>query len=246
MIVIELCKKLGVIVLSSKRKELQRARAWRYFLDATWDLIQIKGLNKITVREIADRAGYTTSSVYNYFKELSHVKFFAVMRATNPYVKDLPKYLEKGDNIIDKWLYAWECFAKHSYELPDIYFLLYVENLGTIPENLIETYYSIYEHEHVGLSDKVASIMKQHNISLRSSLYIQGAVEEGYIAEEDVEFLAETTMLIWTGMLTNYLNLRNKYSKEEVTKRTMNYVKKTIVNTVHPDKREQIQYEYGK
>lgn len=232
--------------MESKRKELQRARAWRYFLDATWDLIQEKGLHHIRVREIADRAGYTTSSVYNYFKELSHLKFFAVMRATNPYVQDLPTYLDQGDNIIDKWLYSWECFSKHAYDQPDIYFLLYIENLGTIPENLVETYYKIYEHEHIGLSDKVSSIMKHHNISTRSSLYLKDAVTEGYIEEKDLEYLAEATMLIWTGMLTNYLNLRNKYSKEEVTKRTMNYIKETILNTVRPEKRSEIQYEYGK
>src|SRR5699024_10473074 len=66
--------------MEKKRKEIQTARMWRYFLDAASELIKTKSLHEITIREIADKAGFTSSTVYNYFKDLSHLKFFAVMR----------------------------------------------------------------------------------------------------------------------------------------------------------------------
>src|SRR5699024_12204096 len=96
--------------MNKRRKEVKTVRMWRYLLDAASDLIEEKGLDHITIREIADRAGYTSSTVYNYFRDLSHLKFFAVMRYTNSYFKELPTYMEKGHNTIEKWLYAWECF----------------------------------------------------------------------------------------------------------------------------------------
>src|SRR5699024_90287 len=82
-----------------KRKEIQTARMWRYFLDAASELIKTKSLHEITIREIADKAGFTSSTVYNYFKDLSHLKFFAVMRFTKTYVQDLPSYMEKGYKV---------------------------------------------------------------------------------------------------------------------------------------------------
>jgi AcrR family transcriptional regulator len=231
--------------LNKKRKEIQTARMWRYFLDAASELIQEKGLHRITIREIADGAGYTSSTVYNYFRDLSHLKFFAVMRYTNNYFQDLPAYMEKGNNTVEKWLYAWECFCKHSFQLPEIYSLLYIENLGNIPEELMKNYYQVYANELINLSEEVQSIISQHNIATRSSLYIQNAKEEGFMNDEDIEYIADTTMLIWTGMLTNLLNLRRNVSKEDAAKQAMDYIYKSIMNTIVPGKRKEITYEYG-
>ncbi|MFD1416031.1 TetR/AcrR family transcriptional regulator [Oceanobacillus jeddahense] len=231
--------------MNSTRKEIQTARMWRYFLDAASDLIEEKGLHQITVRQIADRAGYTSSTVYNYFRDLSHLKFFAVMRYTNSYFKDLPLYMDKGINTIDKWLYAWECFCRHSFQHPEIYSLLYIENLGNIPEELVKNYYQVYANELIDLSDSVQSIISQHDIATRSSLYIQNAKEEGFLEENDIEYIADTTMLIWTGMLTNVLNLRREISNEEAAKQTMHYIQRSILQTVLPEKRNELTYQYG-
>jgi AcrR family transcriptional regulator len=232
--------------VKSTRKEIQTARMWRYFLDAASDLIEEKGLHQITVREIADRAGYTSSTVYNYFRDLSHLKFFAVMRYTNGYFKDLPLYMDKGVNTVDKWLYAWECFCRHSFQHPEIYSLLYIENLGNIPEELVKNYYQVYANELINLSDKVQSIISQHDIATRSSLYIQNAIEEGFFEADDIEYIADMTMLIWTGMLTNVLNLRREISNEEAAKQTMQYIHRSILQTVLPEKRNELTYQYGK
>src|SRR5699024_4076269 len=232
--------------MEKKRKEIQTARMWRYFLDAASELIKTKSLHEITIREIADKAGFNSSTVYNYFKDLSHLKFFAVMRFTKTYVQDLPSYMEKGNNTVEKWLYSWECFCKHSFENPEIYELLCIENIGTNTEEMVEYYHEVYENELINLSEDMQDILMNHNIAKRSSLYIQSAVEEDLIKQEDIEYLAGTTMLIWTGMIITVLNLRKQYSKEEAIEKTMNYIKETIINTVNPEKRSNINYTYNK
>lgn len=230
--------------MNQKRRELQTARMWRYFLDAASELITEKGLNSITIREIADRAGYTSSTVYNYFKDLSHLKFFAVMRFTYDYVQALPQYMEKGDNTVEKWLYSWECFCLYSFKNPDIYSLLYIEKLGMKPDEVMQNYYKVFANDLVGLSDDVQDILRHHSISKRSAMYIQTAIDEGFMNEEDVEYLADTTMLIWNAMITNYINMRNDYSEAEVIARTMDYITKTIMNTIPSHKRSEIKYAY--
>jgi len=229
---------------ATQRKEIQTARMWRYFLDATSELMKEKQLDHITIRQIADRAGYTSSTVYNYFGDLSHLKFFAAMRFTRSYLIDLPAYMEKGTNTIDKWLYAWECFCRHSFALPEVYRLLYIEDLGDIPEELIRSYHRTYENELIDLSEEVQTIITQHNIATRSSLYIQDAVKEGLMDEQDIEYIAGTTMHIWMGMLISILNKRKRHSQEKAAQQTMHYIYKSILYTVHPNKREQIAYRY--
>lgn len=230
--------------MNAKRKEIQKARMWKYFLEATEEVINEKGLQKITIREIADKAGYTSSTVYNYFRDISHLKFFAVMRYTQPYISALPKYMALGNNTIEQWLYAWECFCKHSFKLPEIYSLLYIDNLGKVPDQMVQEYYTAYANELVNLSEEVKSIILEHNISTRSSMFIKPAIDDGFIRQEDVSYIADTTMLIWTGMLTNLLNLRKNYTKKEASRQTMIYIHQTILNTIPSDKRDAIDYTY--
>lgn len=49
---------------------------WQYFIEATAAIIEEEGYDHITIRKIADKAGYNSATIYNYFSELSHLTFF--------------------------------------------------------------------------------------------------------------------------------------------------------------------------
>ena len=89
--------------------------------------------------------------------------------------------LHKGNNTIENWLYSWECFCKHSFEHPKIYSVIFMDDLGSIPEELLEHYYQIYKNDLLGLPNEIKDIIMEHSFSKRSALYIQGAVDEGFI-----------------------------------------------------------------
>ncbi|MYL40439.1 TetR/AcrR family transcriptional regulator [Virgibacillus salexigens] len=226
------------------KKKIQRARMWRYFLDAAAEIIEEEGIDNITIRKIADRAGYTSSTAYNYFKDLSHLVFFAAMRFTTTYIEELPAYMEKGNNTVEKWLYSWECFCKHSFEQPEIYAILFMDNLGAIPEDLLEDYYSIYEDDLIGLPEQIKSIIMEQNFSKRSALYIENAVEEEFIDREDIDYIADVTLMVWKGMMSTFMNHRRNYSKEQAVERTICYVYESVMRTVKPDKRVKINYRF--
>lgn len=228
--------------MSQTRKEIQQARMFKYFIDATVEHIEEEGLHNVKVREIAEKAGFTSSTLYNYFQDLSHLKFFAVMRYTRAYFQELPEYMARGENTIDKWLYGWECFCKHSFKNPEIYSLLFTKNLGKVPNEVIDQYYQIFSSDLFDLSEEIRSIVMHHNISKRSALYIQDSVQEGFMSEEYIEYISDVTMLIWTGMLTDMMNLRRSISSEEATRKTMEYIYKAIIMTVTPSKRDEITY----
>lgn len=166
--------------MSLSRKDIQKERMWHYFINAASETIDEVGISQVRARTVAERAGFTTSTIYNYFREFSHVIFFAAMRYTKPYIEQLPQYMDQGTNTLEKWLYSWECFCKESFKHPQIYSHIFISNLKQVPEDLLDHYYSMYKHELVGLPDQVQSIVLQHTLSTRSSLYIQHAVERIY------------------------------------------------------------------
>jgi AcrR family transcriptional regulator len=225
------------------RKEIQKERMWRYFIDATVEIIDQEGIENVTIRKVADKAGFTSSTVYNYFQELSHLIFFAAMRFTRDYIKDLPKYMDQGTNTIEKWLYGWVCFCKHSFEKPHIYSVIFINNLGLVPEDLLDHYYKTYRNDLIGLPEQIQSIILEHTLSKRSTLFVQQAVNEGLIKQKDVEFISETTHLIWMGMMTTVLNNRRTYSIDEANRQTMYYVYESVMKVVPPEKRHEISFQ---
>ncbi len=229
-------------MVDMNRKEIQKARMWQYFLDAATEVIKEEGIEKVTIRKIAARAGYTSSTAYNYFTDLSHLKFFAAMRFTTEYIEELPAYLEKGENRIEKWLYSWECFCKHTFNQPEIYAVIFMENLGSVPEEFLSGYYQIYRHELIGLSDEIKSIIMEHDFAKRSALYIKSAVEEQLIKEEDIDLIADTTLMIWKGMMNTFLNRRRNYTKEEAARITLHFVYESALKMIPIDKREKITF----
>ncbi|MFA9456488.1 TetR/AcrR family transcriptional regulator [Halalkalibacter sp. AB-rgal2] len=228
--------------MATSRKDIQKERMWRYFVDATVELIEQEGIEKVTIRKIADKAGYTSSTVYNYFKELSHLIFFASMRFTKEYIEELPSYMKEGNHTVEKWLYSWKCFCKHSFENPSIYSIIFIDDLGVVPEELLESYYKLYRNDLVGLPKPIQEIIVQHSFSKRSALYIKQAVNEGFMEEAEVERISDITYLIWAGMMTSYLNNRMKATKEEVIEQTMKLITDTVLKAVKPEKRQEVQF----
>ncbi|WP_404332275.1 TetR/AcrR family transcriptional regulator [Mesobacillus maritimus] len=229
--------------MSKERKELQRARMFRYFLDAAAEVIEEDGIEHMTIRKIADRAGFTASTAYNYFKDLSHLKFFTAMRFTSAYLKELPSYMELGNNIVEKWLYSWECFCKHSFEQPEIYSVIFMDNLGSSPQKLFDDYYALHTQDLTGVPEELHSILMEYDFSKRSALYIQDAVTEGFIKEENVPLIADITLMVWKGMMNTYMNNRRGYSKDEAISRTLQLVTECVLNVVEPERRKDITFK---
>lgn len=231
--------------MSLSRKEIQRERMWHYFVNAASEIIDEVGIKQVRAKAVAERAGFTTSTIYNYFQEFSHVIFYAGMRYTKPYIEQLPQYMAQGTNTLEKWLYSWECFCKESFKHPEIYSHIFISDLKRVPEDLLEYYYSMYKNELVGLPDQVQTIVLEHTLTTRTYLYVQQVVDEGFILKEDVDYIIEATLLIWKGMLTDILNQRKPYSQTEAMAKTLYLIHETIMNVVPADKKQQVNVEYS-
>ena len=53
-----------------EKKQIQEQRIKSYFIQATKEILKGEGLKCISVRNIADKAGYSYATLYNYFKDV--------------------------------------------------------------------------------------------------------------------------------------------------------------------------------
>lgn len=210
-------------------KEIQMQRMWQYFVNATVDIIDEKGIENVTIREIADKAGYNSATIYNYFQEVSHLIFFAALKHLDKFLEVLPEQMEKGETSLDKYLLSWESFCEHSFREPDIYYAIFLEDLGEKPEELLKYYYDAYQSDLFGeVTEDIEILITEYNFSIRSRKELDRSVEEGILTRKQADDLNERTVLIWQGMLITMLNNRRHLSAEEATEKTMYHIEKIV------------------
>ncbi|RJS50293.1 TetR family transcriptional regulator [Bacillus sp. PK3_68] len=198
-----------------------------YFIDATAQIIEKEGIEKVTIRKVADLAGYNSATIYNYFSDLSHLISFASMKFLKKYTDALPEYLSKAKTPLEKYFLIWECFCKYSFESPQIYYAVFSSDLGVHPSNLSD-YYDFFPTDLLGLPENLKDMFLESNLPRRTRIALQQCVTENYIKESEADQLAESHYLIWQGMLTMFINNRSNYSVKEATEMTVKHIQNTI------------------
>lgn len=210
------------------KKAIQKKRITGYFIDAAKQLLEKDGIESITVRNVADLAGYNSATMYNYFENIDHLVFFACMKYLNEYAINLQHYVKGSKNSFDKYLRIWKCFCHYSFQNPKIYYRLFFDRFSDSIGSALKEYYSLFPEELGDHPEKLLPMLLRHNIYDRNLAALEACVEEGFIKKEDIENINEMTLLIYQGMLLRIINQQVAYTNEEAVDRTLRYIEQTI------------------
>jgi hypothetical protein len=113
-----------------RNKEIQEKRMKEYFIEATKDLLKGEGLKSISVRNIADRAGYSYATLYNYFKDVNDLVFLCV----NDFQQECKEFVEiqtqknqRGEEKLNAMVIA---YINYFVEYPGIFELFYMAKVS--------------------------------------------------------------------------------------------------------------------
>lgn len=212
----------------NNKKDMRRNIRKSYFINAAAKIIEDEGIDAITVRKIADIAGYNSSTLYNYFENLEHLTFLAAMKFIKDYTYNLPKYIDSAKNSLERYIKIWECFCHHSFLKPKIYYALFYSKHHFAVEDPIKEFYSIYPEELGEPPNKLKNMLYKHDIFERGITILTPCVEEGFINQNELTELNDVHILIYQGMVSRIINKQIDYSLEEAEQVTMKYLKNTL------------------
>lgn len=235
-----ICKKelkKEVIIMSSaewKRQE-KRKRMMSYFINATIELMEEAGIENLSIRKVADRAGYNSATLYHYFENLDELELFASVKCLNEYMRETPIRKVEGRTLKDWYLEQWRCFCKHSFQRPRIYKFLFFSPEGTT--NLVEVfhrYYEIYPQEKVEKTEDYEGFLGKGDFLKRNEILLRNVALEkkDCIADEEIHELNEMSVLMYRGMLSIMRDDKNRLTVEEATEKIIFYLEKAL-NVYH-------------
>lgn len=114
------------------KNTVQEERMRNYFIQATKEILRGEGLKVVSVRNIAERAGYSYATLYNYFSDVNELIFECIndfQEECNEFINERTKKSEKGINKIKDTITAYaNFFVQH----PGIFELFYLEKPNDI------------------------------------------------------------------------------------------------------------------
>lgn len=208
------------------RKTLQKKRIMKYFIDACIEIIETEGVKGVTIRKVADLAGYNSATLYNYFENLDHLLFYASLKYLRNYLIKL-KELNMPENRLQRFMEIWRCFAEEAFAHPTFFNHIFYMNYDMSFNDAVKQYYEIYPEELANLSENLLPMLTESNLYKRDLELLEDCVEAGLISREDLEPINDMIVMVFHGFILKVET--GNYSEDEIrdnVKLFMDYLKR--------------------
>jgi len=182
------------------RKALQKKRIMKYFIDASIQIIEKDGFENVTIRKVAELAGYNSATLYNYFENLDHLLFYSSMKYLRDYLLKLQN-LDMPENQLDRFFLIWRSFAEEAFAHPLYFYQIFYKEYDMSFNDAVQQYYAIYPEELENLSEDLLPMLTETNLYKRDLEVLSACVEAGFIKEVDLEPMNDMIIMIFQGFL---------------------------------------------
>ncbi|MBX3043737.1 MAG: TetR/AcrR family transcriptional regulator [Candidatus Kapabacteria bacterium] len=114
------------------KKDIQTERLLRYFLESTKNIIKSEGVDALTVRSIADNAGYSFGTLYKYFKDIKEL----VTQSGLEFIAECEEYVlentPESTNPSDRIKFKSGKYIEYFVQYSGIYNLLFLSGKKSI------------------------------------------------------------------------------------------------------------------
>jgi AcrR family transcriptional regulator len=128
-----------------ERKQIQEQRIRGYFVQAAKDILRSEGLKGISVRNVAQNAGYSYATLYNYFSDIRFLVFECVRDFQEECDTFIAERVEGAAPGIERLRAISKAYLDYFVEYPGIFELFYIEKMSAYG-NSKETAELIYSY----------------------------------------------------------------------------------------------------
>ena len=202
----------------------QRNQIFACFINAATELMENEGMESLTLRRVAKRAGYNSATLYNYFKDLDHLTVYASMKYFEDYNRNLARYLADEQDAFQRFLFMWRFFCASAFRHPHAYYnLFYGKYSGELTE-IIHAYYEVFPEELGELDDSVLEMLTCGSLVERNWQMLQPVLEGASLSLEERESMNEIILYCFKELLTQKIQMGDALDNQTLIERQLSYI----------------------
>lgn len=210
------------------KKKLQQKRMMRYFIEAARTIIEQEGLDSLTIRKVADLAGYNVATLYRYFKNIDNLIAFTALKNFTKYIEDLKQCTVNIADGYELYIKIWRCFCYHSFNNPRLYHRIFFKEFRENLDTSIQEYYTVFPEELAGTTATINDMLIGERIEDRTCTVLERAVSEGFFDRNDMSYISEGSVLLYEGMLDKIISGAWNKSIDEAVRTTIYHLEKLL------------------
>ncbi len=175
----------------SKYSEEERDKILVSFIVATREVILIDGIEKVTVRRIADSVGCNSAKLYFYFKDLDQLVTMACLGYLERYTQTLVSDFDEISDNYQLFFHTWEVFSYFAFSNPSVYNQIFFKNHEVELNEMISEYYRLFPQQFDKISEPVKKMLFAGTILDRNRAILMPLVEDGIIRSDNIELINE-------------------------------------------------------
>ncbi len=179
------------------KKLLQERRKKGYFVKAAKKIIREVGVENLTVKKVAELAGFAPGTLYNYFTDLNALLAYCAADFWEECKKYVLKETEASKGIKEKIINSCQVYVDYFFDNPNVFKLIFLEEFGEIPEEIRER---VYNPEVVELLRK----------------YLEEGAERGLIPESTLPVTENIIANYIHGIMLFFIMERAEENREEI------------------------------
>lgn len=204
------------------KRDIKRLRTMRYFIDAAQGILEEEGLDGLTIRRVADRAGYNSATIYSYFENLEHLAFYASLKYLKSYLVRLSA-MTLPHNGLERFTAIWRCFAAEAFQYPDYYYNIFYAPHRFQFNDSIRLYYQIYPEQLENISEDLLPMLMGSNIYERDFESLKRCVDQGYFSADRIPEINDIVVLLFQSYLLRVRSGESDLPLEEHVDRIIRY-----------------------
>jgi AcrR family transcriptional regulator len=187
------------------KKNLQKKRIMKYFIEAAYELLEEEGIEQFTARKVADLAGYNSATLYNYFENLDHLIGYAAMIYLKNYYAELDDFVAGTEDPKEIFLKTWTLFLRHSFEKPKIFRLIFFNSFKDQLKSRIETYFDIFPENFGEHRLDLIPMLREGDLKNRN-MAIMAQKLGAQIPPDQIEIVNDLIISVYRGQLESVIN----------------------------------------
>ena len=202
----------------------QRNQILACFINSASEIMQSEGMDALTLRRVAQKAGYNSATLYNYFKDLDHLTVYASMKYFEDYNRNLSRYLSDEQDDFQRFLFMWRFFCASAFRHPHAYYNLFYGKYSNELGEIILDYYTVFPDEQGDLDESVLEMLHCGSLTERNWRMLRPVLEGSAFRPEEQERINEIILYCFKELLNQKLQQGAELDNQILIERQLDYI----------------------
>ena len=171
------------------------------FIRAAREIIDSEGIEKISIRKIAELTGMNSATMYLYFPDADVLTTMALMSYLENYCRALAVDLPQMKTPEDLLFYSWEIFSQYAFQNPKVFYHIFFYKHTMDMNEIVERYYKLFPEQLKNIQGDVLDMLREGNLTDRSWKVLWPVARERGMSETQGRIINEMIIAYFRDLL---------------------------------------------